>query len=325
VLKTAWARAALVHPVFTGVTRQHLSELIEELADPWMALQESCLRERRGHDRLRAAGAGPDHDLVFVDRVIVTLVTLRLQLPRRALAELYGVSRFTIGRAVREIRGLLARRGFAVPQCPGLRLRTLEDVFAYAEAEGIEVRFDGTEIQVRRPGVGRPGRKAFVSGKKKQNTVEGTMFTDAFGRALFFGVIRPGRMHDVTAVRSEGIEEQLRRRPQVKARVDAGYQGLARDFPGQVSAPPRKPAPDAPPGVQNSYQYQRRAQSSRRICVEHAIAEPKAWRSLQRWLGRREDLPDTMLAITGLVSDRSAQRIRTRKPSKELALATRPM
>lgn len=36
----------------------------------------------------------------------------------------------------REIRPLLAARGFAVPDRPGVRLRTLADVFAHAEAEG---------------------------------------------------------------------------------------------------------------------------------------------------------------------------------------------
>ncbi|WP_416956261.1 hypothetical protein [Streptomyces sp. Agncl-13] len=41
---------------------------------------------------------------------------------------------------------LLANRGFAVPERPGVRLRTLEDVFAYAEAEGVSLRIDGTEV-----------------------------------------------------------------------------------------------------------------------------------------------------------------------------------
>jgi hypothetical protein len=54
-------------------------------------------------------------------------------------------------------------------------------------------------------------------------------------------------MHDVTALRTDGIEDLLRRYPDVQAEVDAGYQGLARDFPGQVSAPPKKPCKDAPP------------------------------------------------------------------------------
>lgn len=48
-------------------------------------------------------------------------------------------------------------------------------------------------------------------------------------------------MHDQTAMRTEGIAEQLHQHPQVKAEVDDGYQGLANEFPDQVSAPPKKP------------------------------------------------------------------------------------
>jgi hypothetical protein len=49
-------------------------------------------------------------------------------------------------------------------------------------------------------------------------------------------------------------------------------------------------------------------QSSRRICVEHAVAEHKQWRPLQRWIGRREYYGEVYLAIAGLVSDRAARR-----------------
>ncbi|MFF0372709.1 transposase family protein [Micromonospora sp. NPDC005087] len=107
-----------------------MGRLIEELAGAWLAQQESRLRERCGRDRLRAPGAGPDHELVFTDRVIATLVILRFQLPHAAVALFYKVDRSTITRAVHEIRPLLAARGFAVPGRPELRLRTLADVFA---------------------------------------------------------------------------------------------------------------------------------------------------------------------------------------------------
>ncbi|MFF3412637.1 transposase family protein [Streptomyces sp. NPDC002742] len=60
------------------------------------------MHNRRGHSRLRAVGAGPDHQLVFTDRVIATLVILRFQLPHAALAVFYGVDRSTITRAVHE-------------------------------------------------------------------------------------------------------------------------------------------------------------------------------------------------------------------------------
>jgi len=85
-----------------------------------------------------------------------------------------------------------------------------------------------------------------VSGKKKQNTIKATAVSDGGGRLLWLGAFRPGRMHDVTALRTDGIEDLLRRHPDVKAEADAGYQGLARDFPAQVSAPPKKPRKDAP-------------------------------------------------------------------------------
>ncbi|MGW2588627.1 transposase family protein [Streptomyces virginiae] len=318
VVKRSWARAALSHHAFCGLGRAYLGDLIEELAGPWTAQCESALRERRGGDRRRAAGAGPDRRLVFIDRVLVTLVHLRLQLPHAALAELYGVTRPTVTRAIHEIRPLLARRGFSVPQRPGVRLRTLADVFAYAQAEGVGLRVDGTEVQVRRPRAGRAGRKAFVSGKKKQNTAKTTTISDDSGRLLWSGADRPGRMHDQTAMRTEGIAEQLRLHPNVKAEVDEGYRGLANEFPLQVSAPPKKPKNDAPPGERHAWREQRRRQSSRRICVEHVIGEEKKWRPLQRYIGRREYYPETHAAIAGLVSDRAARRPTRHRTSTEL-------
>jgi len=301
-------RTALGKRIFTGLQPRRLGRLTADLADRWMAAEEDRLLERRGHERLRAAGAGPDHDLPFTDRVIVTLVHLRFQLPHAALAALYEVHRSTVTRAIGEVRPLLAARGFAVPGRPGLRLHTLADVFAYAAAEGVELRLDGTEVQVRRPQANKPGRRAFVSGKKKQNTKKATVITDGEGRTLWSGAFRPGRMHDQTAVRTEGIADLFRQYPQVKAKVDAGYRGLAKEFPDQVQAPPLKPKKDAAPEETAAYEAGRHRQSSERICVEHANAEHKQWRVLQRYLGRREDFDETFLAVSGLISDRAAER-----------------
>jgi hypothetical protein len=38
----------------------------------------------------------------------------------------------------------------------------------------------------------------------------------------------------------------------------------------------------------------------------HAIADSRSWRPLQRWIGRRENLPEAIQAIGSLVSDRAA-------------------
>jgi hypothetical protein len=59
-------------------------------------------------------------------------------------------------------------------------------------------------------------------------------------------------------------------------------------------------------------------QSSRRICVEHANAEVRQWRPLQRYTGRRETYGEAHFAIAALVSDRAAKRPTRYKTSTEL-------
>ncbi|MCX4792341.1 MULTISPECIES: transposase [unclassified Streptomyces] len=321
-------RAVMAHPAFCGVPKWLLGELVTELAARWEARCESERHDRRQGSRRREAGAGPKYELVFTDRLLATLVHLRTGLTYEALGVIYQVGKSTIGRAVAEVRPLLAARGFAVPQRAGLRLRTLEDVFGYAEAEGVTLRIDGMETQVRRPRAHRPGRRAFVSGKRKQNTVKTTTISDGQGPTLWSGAVRPGRMHDQTCVRTEGIAEQFRVHPDVRAEVDDGYRGLANEFPGQVSAPPRKPknrdADTAPLTEKYGWREYKRRQSSRRICVEHAHAEYRQWRPLQRYTGRRDTYGETHAAIVGLVSDRAARRTTQRRTSTEL-VPVRPM
>ncbi|MFV2117134.1 transposase family protein [Streptomyces sp. Act-28] len=219
----------------------------------------------------------------------MTLVHLRTGLTHEALGVIHEAGSSTIGRAIGEIRPLLAARGFAVPDRPGIRLRTLDDVFAYAAAENITLRIDGTETQVRRPKAHSPGRRAFASGKRKQNTIKTTTISDHQGRTLWSGTVRPDRTHDQTAVRTEGVAERFRMHPAVKVEVDDGYRGLANEFPDRASAPSRKPKgiDNAPLAQGYGWRESRRRRSSRRICVEHADAELRQWHPLRRYTGRR--------------------------------------
>lgn len=298
-----WARRVFSHPVFTGISRHHLRLVLAEVEPAWFAGREGRLHARRGGRRRRAAGAGRSLELRLADRVVITLVHLRTGLSYDALAVAFGVDRSTVTRAIGQVRPLLAGRGCAT--ATGVRLRTLADVFAYAAAEGVTLRMDATEIRVRRPRAGRGGRKAFVSGKARQNTIKSTVISDETGATLWCGSHRPGRVHDHTAVRVEGIDALLDAYPQVKILVDSGYQGLAKNHPGQVEAPPLKLRPGAWEPYRIVYEQKRKGQSSRRIAVEHAIAELKWWRVLQRFTGRRELLPQTVDAVAALVSDRT--------------------
>ncbi|MFC9927843.1 transposase family protein [Streptomyces sp. NPDC127190] len=95
-----------------------------------------------------------------------------------------------------------------------------------------------------------------MSGKRKQNTITTTTLSDGQGRTLFCGVVRPGRMHDRTAVCTEGIAEQLRCHPGGKVHVDEGDRGLANQFPQQVTPPASRrgtrPSAHSTPGGTNA-------------------------------------------------------------------------
>ena len=297
------ARRLCASPAFTGVTRRQLGNLIVELADPWDSRCESNRSVRRGHTRLRARGAGEGHHRVFTDRVLVTLIKLRHGLPNVVLAVLFNCSRQTIDRAVAEVLLLLANRGFTA--ATGVRLYTLADVFAYAQTENVTLRLDGTEIRVRRPQVHKKGRNRFVSGKARANTIKTTIITDGHARPLWAGAVVPGRVHDQTAIKHAGITNLLDQHPGVRILADNGYRGLSNSHPEQVTVPPRKPAIDADQDTVTAWKQARKQQSTNRITVEHGIGHIKNWRVLQRWTGPRDTLPDMILAVTGLVSDRT--------------------
>ncbi|MET7728495.1 transposase family protein [Streptomyces mirabilis] len=168
----------------------------------------------------------------------------------------------------------------------------------------------------RRPRAGRPGRRTFVSRKRRQNTVKTATISDGQGRTLWSGAQRPGRMHDQTSVRTEGIAEQLHPR---STTAPAAWSAS----PSTRSAPRQKPkgmkAPnDGPVTERYGWREMKRRQYLRRICVEHANAEVRQWRPLQWHTGRRKTYGETHLAIDPLVSDRAAKRPTRHNPSTEL-------
>ncbi|MET7906064.1 transposase family protein [Streptomyces sp. NPDC005355] len=70
-----------------------------------------AVRAPRGPGRETSAGGGcrPKAKLVFLDRLLVTLVHLRHQLPHVVLAELFEVDRSTVSAAIRQVRPTLDR------------------------------------------------------------------------------------------------------------------------------------------------------------------------------------------------------------------------
>lgn len=306
-MSSNWPRAALSHCAFHGLPAKVLADLAIELAPAYEQAREDRLLAGRGRARLRTAGAGRRPRLVFTDALLITLAYLRTGVTQDLLAVLYEVDQATISRAITRLRPLIAARGFATPG-GGPRLRTLADVLAYAQNTGFDLCTDASDITVRRPAAGRPGRKAFVNGAKRRNTIKATFISDQAARLLWVGAIRPGRMHDQTAIKTEGIDDLLHHFPHVRIWADQGYRGLARDHPGHVITKLALPPDTADPPLQDLIVDLRKLHCQQRIPIEQAIGRTKNWTALTRWHGRRDSLPETIIAIATLVSDITATR-----------------
>ncbi|MFG2841553.1 transposase family protein [Streptomyces zaomyceticus] len=303
-------RAAIVSSRrITGLSSEVIAELVAELGPLWHERHQAKLVSR---PRQRAVGAGAKHRLVFVDRLLATLVHLRHGVTHDVLACWFDVDRSTITRAIGEVRPLLAERGCTISR--GVRLRTLTEVIDHLGASGQTGIIDGTEIRVRRPAAGRKGRDKFISGKNKQNAVKSMIFTDGDGRLLFCSPTKPGSCADITHARELGLVRLLADGPAVEILADAGYQGLGAQTGGRVVTPPhRKFKKNAPDWYEEMHERQRKAHSSRRIRVEHGIAHLKNWRALARHLGRREHMSDTVQAVASLLSHQQTVDLSSRR------------
>lgn len=300
--------AVLAERRITGLSREVIAGLVAELGPVWQAREHARLA---GRPRRRAVGAGARHRLVFVDRLLATLVQLRHGVTHDVLAAWFGVHRSTITRAIGEIRPLLAERGCVVDG--GIRLRTLADVVAYLDAVPQTALMDATEIRVRRPSDRRAGRHQFISGKARQNSIKALIVTDAAGRVLFCGATARGSVPDITQARTAGLIDLLDHTTNLRILTDAGYQGLNAQTWGQVITPPlkhHKKRVQLLPGIAELRAAQRKQHSSARIRVEHGIAHLKNWRSLARHHTSRDTLDATIRAVAGLLSDHQANRAR---------------
>ena len=131
---------------------------------------------------------------------------------------------------------------------------------------------------MRRPAAHKAGRRRFVSGKARANTVKALVITDAEGRLLFCGQTRPGSIHDLTQVRQAGLVEQLALVPGVPLRADAGYQRLSAQTAGAVLTPRparRKNQLPVPPALAAAHEAERQVHATKRIRVEHGISHLK--------------------------------------------------
>jgi hypothetical protein len=98
-------------PELTGLAPGDLDGLIARLAALRQAQREQRVRSHPASDARHKPRSGRPPLFPFPDRVVATVLHLRLSLPDDTLAHLLGTSRTTIRRALTEIRDLLDQHG----------------------------------------------------------------------------------------------------------------------------------------------------------------------------------------------------------------------
>jgi transposase len=119
-------RSPAVLPELTGMTTAELDELITQLTALRQAQREEKARNHPASDARHKPRSGRPPVFPFPDRVVATVLHLRLALPDDTLAHLLGASRTTIRRALTEIQDLLDQHGHHIEPVtapPGLPTR----------------------------------------------------------------------------------------------------------------------------------------------------------------------------------------------------------
>jgi Rhodopirellula transposase DDE domain len=113
-------------PELTGLAPGELDGLIARLAALRQAQREQWARSHPASDARHKPRSGRPPVFPFPDRVVATVLHLRLSLPDDTLAHLLGTSRSTIRRALTEIRDLLDQHEYHIEPAtapPGLPAR----------------------------------------------------------------------------------------------------------------------------------------------------------------------------------------------------------
>jgi transposase len=118
----------LAHPALTGLSRPELAALTERVKHVQDARNERHRHRRRGGERLPGARGGVfTQKITDNERILATVLYQRKLCTQDTLAELFEVSRRTIGDVVREVGPILAQHGFApTPASP--RFATAADI-----------------------------------------------------------------------------------------------------------------------------------------------------------------------------------------------------
>jgi hypothetical protein len=318
----------------TGVSVAEFQFLLSRVAPRY---EDLIAKQTNRAGRQRAPGGGEKSRYGLTERLLMTLVWLRLYVTCDAVGVIFGVDKGTVSRFTRPILSILRDLGedtlgwpedarqltddrpIAPPTHPADNSEEspggphdADDESADQVNDAIVVTpdrsncpdcvaiVDATEQRVQRSH-DYATQKQYYSGKKKCHTIKTQIVVNEHGRIRHVSDSVPGSTHDLTLLRGSSIKEVLPEGLTVTG--DAGYRGMQNDFPDRSVALPYRP--NSNQQLAPEEKLHNNLVSKIRIVVENSLCELKHFYALvsvfRHCLQRYNEITR---AIAGIVNNR---------------------
>src|SRR5439155_23149452 len=180
--------------------------------------------------RRRATGAGGHSALPLRDRLLLTLVWLKVYPTYELLGLLFGLHKRNAQLNARDVLEALELLDDFPLDDPDPDRRRRGTVSAVMDAfPAVRLVVDSKEQRVYRPGGGHARQKPYYSGKKEAHTVKTRLAVDPAGAVVSVSPGVPGSVNDVRLLRQTKLLGRLAEGEQGMA--DQGYAGAENDHP----------------------------------------------------------------------------------------------
>jgi hypothetical protein len=297
---------------FTGLNVEQFEKIVKELRAVYGKIHREGLKKVK---RQRKRGGGRKFELELEERLLLTLMYLRLYVSQTLLGYMFDIDDSNVSREINRRMMPSLKQVLPIPMQDELllpkvqthakkRIGTLKELLE-AHPEFKEVLVDATEQEVPKP-TDKLARKQRYSGKKKQHTLK-SQVTVSNRLVLHLSKHVPGSVHDFSLLRASGVVYSVQAQ-QRKLRLDKGYEGVEDAYPDADIAKPQRAQRNHPLNPLEKLFNQ--LLSSLRMPVEHTLAFLQKFSVLAGiYRGPTHHYDDTFLVVAGLSNFRTLNKL----------------
>ena len=283
----------------TGMTVQEFDRLYEQVFQRYEEAEEE--RQNRP-ERKRQGGAGHPYTNSLRERLLMTLIWLRVYPSQEMLGLLFSLHKSNVGRNLKEMMDILVEVSEGEITWPVDKRRHQQMAEIMTEFPDVQAIIDATEQAIRRPH-DQNTQKMHYSGKKKRHTLKTQIVVAPDGLIREVSDSVAGSVHDLTLLRQTHTLDRLAEGE--AAMLDAGYQGVRQDAPDRSLYHPYRASRGHP--LSEEQKAANRVLSRYRIVVEHTLAQLKRFQVLAQVYRHSRALYNLIFRIVaGLINRRIA-------------------